>query len=184
MLGCNIHFKKRPRPSACYVATTSSINFQDGLDAMLQQPVQSTSKTLWMLCCNIRFKHLPRRSTSMWTNFQDALDATLQRPFLVTSKTLWMLDCNIHFRATSKTRWMLHCNFRWTRGCFFWGQCPGPLKQGNATSHPPNPCPQAPTKCPLVPRLNPKKLNDLLSDPGPPPNKCPQVPPKCPLSPD
>jgi len=84
----NIHFNQLPRRPGCYVVTFISINFEDALDATLQQ--------------NIHFSQL-----------QDAVDATFQHPFQSTSqtlgcyfvtsissnsKTLWMLRCNIHFK--------------------------------------------------------------------------------------
>jgi len=79
MLRCNSHFNQLPRRSGCYVVTSISINFEDALDATLQHnihfkqlqdavhatfqhPFQSTSRTLWMLRCNIHFNQLRRRS--------------------------------------------------------------------------------------------------------------------------
>ena len=116
MLRGNNHFKQLPACSACYVATFVSSIFQDALDAMLYHLFPVTSKTFWMLlcnmqlkelqnlfcvlCCHIRFKHLPRRSacyvaTTVSSNFQDVLHATFQQPFQATSTLFRMLCCNI-----------------------------------------------------------------------------------------
>ena len=65
----------------CKIVTSIWTNFEDALDATLQQnthvkqlqdtvhatfqhpyPFQPTSRTLWMLCCNIRLNQLRRRS--------------------------------------------------------------------------------------------------------------------------
>ena len=59
----------------CYVVTSISSNFQDALDVTFQETFQSTSRTLWMLRCNIQFEQLGRRLG--WINFQDTLDATV-----------------------------------------------------------------------------------------------------------
>ena len=73
----NIHFNLLPGRSGCYVVTSISINFEHALDATMQQnshvkqlqdavdatfqhPFQSTSRTLWMLRCNIHFNQLRR----------------------------------------------------------------------------------------------------------------------------
>ena len=101
MLCFNIHFNQLPRHSGCYVVTSISINSQDALDATLYQPCEATSKTLWMLRCNIRFNQFSRLLGS-W-------DAMLQHPFQSTSKRLWMLCCNIPIQLNSQTLWMLHC---------------------------------------------------------------------------
>ena len=129
MLLCNVHVKHLPRRSACYAATTISINFQAVLRAMLQHPYQASSKTLWMLRCNIRFKQLLCSgwyvATSISSIFQDVLHATLRQPFQSTSKLFCVLCCNIRIKhlprrsgcyvvtslpVTSKTFWMLRCN--------------------------------------------------------------------------
>ena len=96
----------------CKIVTSIWTNFEDALDATLQQnihvkqlqdtvhatfqhpyPFQSTSRTLWMLCCNIRLNQLRRRSGMLRSNITSISSS---------SKTLWMLRCNVHFNITSR----------------------------------------------------------------------------------
>ena len=128
MLPSKRHFNQLLGHYGCYVVPSSSSNLEDASDATFQQPVQSTSSTLWMLRCNIQFEQLGRRlgcyvPTAIWINFQDTLDATVyhcyvvtsissnfedaldvtfQEPFQSTSRTLWMLRCKIHFEQLGR----------------------------------------------------------------------------------
>jgi hypothetical protein len=94
MLRCNVHFNQLPRWSGCCVLTSVSNIFKmlqvlccyvvhpfpvTSLDATLQHPLQVTSKTLWMLGCNIRFKQLRKR--------------------------IWILRCNIHLKWLQRLSW-------------------------------------------------------------------------------
>ena len=71
-----------PGRYGCYVVTSISSNFEDTLDATFKQPFQSTSRTLWMLPCNIHFEQLRRCfgcyvPTAISINFQHAMDACI-----------------------------------------------------------------------------------------------------------
>ena len=128
MLPSKRHFNQPLGHYGCYVVRSSSSNLEDTLDATFQQPFESTSRTLWMLRCNIQFEQLGRSLgcyvptaisinfqdtldatvyhcyvvTSISSNFEDALDVTFQEPFQSTSRTLWMLRCKIQFEQLGR----------------------------------------------------------------------------------